>query len=185
MQQEILARTEERMKKGVEHTQQELNAIRTGRASATLLDGVRVDYYGTPTPLHQVAAVSTPEPQLLVVQPWDKTIAGAIVKAIQRADLGLNPSNDGNLVRIPVPPLNEERRKELTRVAARLAEEGKVAIRNIRRDANDELKKREKAGEIPEDGSRRTQAEVQKVTDRFVKHLDDILERKSREIMEV
>jgi ribosome recycling factor len=185
MEKEILAKTETRMQKGMEHTQHELATLRTGRANASLLDGVKVDYYGTPTPLNQVAAISTPEPKLLVVQPWDKTVIDEVVKAIQRADLGLNPASDGNLVRIPVPALNEERRKELTKVAARLCEEGKVALRNIRRDANDELKKLEKAGEIPEDGSRRTQGDVQKLIDKYVKLLDEALESKQKEIMEV
>ncbi len=185
MEKEILARTEARMQKGVEHTQQDLSTIRTGRANATLLDGVKVDYYGTPTPLNQVAAISAPEPKLLVVQPWDKTVMQEVVKAIQRADLGLNPSSDGNLIRLPVPSLNEERRKQLSKVAARVAEEGKVTVRNMRRDANDELKKLEKSGDVAEDVSHRTQAEVQKLTDRFVKQLDEMLELKRQEIMEV
>jgi ribosome recycling factor len=185
MDKEIVDRTKERMQKVVEHTQQELGTIRTGRASAALLDSVRVDYYGTPTPLNQCAAISVPEPKLLVVQPWDKSITDAVLKAIQRADLGLNPSSDGNLIRVPVPPLNEERRKELVKQAGRQAEEGKVALRNVRRDANDELKKGEKSGSIPEDVSRRAQGEVQKLTDDFTARLDTVLERKRQEIMEV
>jgi ribosome recycling factor len=185
MEQELLAKTEDKMKKAVEHTQRELNTIRTGRASAALLDSVRVDYYGAPTPLNQLASIAVPEPKLLVVQPFDKTVANEIVRAILRSDLGLNPSSDGNVIRVPVPPLNEERRKELTKLAARQTEEGKVAVRNIRREANDELKKLEKGSEISEDACRRTQAEVQKLTDREIAHLDEMLEKKRQEIMEV
>ncbi len=185
MDKAILARTEDKMKKAVEHTGRELASIRTGRANASLLDGVQVDYYGAPTPVNQLAAISAPEPKLLVVQPFDKTVAEDIVKAIQRADLGLNPGHDGNIIRIPIPALNEERRQELAKQASRQTEEGKVALRNVRREANDELKKLEKAGDIPEDASRRTQAEVQKLTDAQVKALDDLLEKKRREILEV
>ncbi len=175
----------ERMEKAVEHVRHELATIRTGRASPALLDGVKVPYYGAPTPLNQVAAVSVPEARLLVVQPYERTIVTEVVKAIQKADLGLNPATDGTVIRLPIPPLNEERRKQLAKHAAKLTEDGKVAVRNIRREANEEIKKREHDKEISEDESRRAQTEVQKHTDQAIKRLDEILEKKRQEIMEV
>jgi ribosome recycling factor len=173
------------MEKAVDHVRHELATIRTGRASAALLDGVRVPYYGTPTPLKQVAAISVPEARLLVVQPYEQNLVPEVVKAIQKADLGLNPSTDGTVVRLPIPTLTEERRKNLAKHAAKLTEEGKVVIRGIRRDLNDELKKRQHDGEIGEDESRRSQDDVQKKTDQAIKNLDEILEKKRQEIMEV
>jgi ribosome recycling factor len=185
LEQEILKRADEKMKKAVEHVRHELATIRTGRASTALLDGVRVAYYGNPTPINQVAAISVPEPRLLVVQPYERTLVPEVVKAIQKADLGLNPSSDGTVVRLPIPPLNEERRKTLAKHAAKLVEDGKVAVRNVRRDTNDELKKQEKAGKVGEDENRRAQTEAQKLTDQAIKKLEEILEKKRQEIMEV
>lgn len=185
MDQEILKRADEKMKKAIEHVRHELSTIRTGRASAALLEGVRVDYYGNPTPLIQVAAISVPEPRLLMVQPYERTLVPEVLKAIQKADLGLNPSSDGSLVRVPIPQLNEERRKSLVKHASKLVEDGRVAIRNIRRDSNEELKKQEKKGTVSEDEGHRAQAEVQKITDQAIKRLDEILEKKRQEIMEV
>jgi ribosome recycling factor len=185
MFEEVIRRAESKMAKAMEHTRKELATIRTGRASAALLEGIRVNYYDTSTPLNQIAGISVPEPKLLVVQPFDKTISEEIVKSIQRADLGLNPSSDGNVIRIPVPALNEERRRELSKVAAKQTEDGKVAVRQVRREANEELKKLEKAGDIPEDASRRAQTDVQKLTDEQIKRLDELLDRKRQEIMDV
>lgn len=185
MEQEILKRADEKMKKAVEHVRHELATIRTGRASAALLDGLRVLYYDTPTPINQVAAISVPEPRLIVVQPYERTLVPEVVKAIQRSDLGLNPSSDGTLVRVPIPPLNEERRKTLAKHAAKLIEDGRVAVRNVRRETNDELKKQEKDGKVSEDENHRAQTEAQKLTDQAIKRLDEILEKKRQEIMEV
>jgi len=185
LEQEILKRADEKMKKAVEHVRHELATIRTGRASAALLDGLRVLYYDTPTPINQVAAISVPEPRLIVVQPYERTLVPEVVKAIQRSDLGLNPSSDGTLVRVPIPPLNEERRKTLAKHAAKLVEDGRVAVRNVRRETNDELKKQEKDGKVSEDENHRAQIEAQKLTDQAIKRLDEILEKKRQEIMEV
>jgi ribosome recycling factor len=163
----------------------ELAAIRTGRASPALLDRIRVDYYGTSTPIPQVAAVSTPESRLLVIQPWDRQIVGAIEKAILKSDLGLTPSSDGKVVRLAIPPLTEERRKELVKMIRRRVEEGRIAVRNCRRDSVDELKKLEKDKKISEDDSRRGQERVQKETDRLVAELDHLGQRKEQEVLEV
>lgn len=175
----------ERMSKAVDHVRHELATIRTGRASAALLDGVRVDYYGHPTPLNQIAAISIPEARLLVVQPYERNLVPEVVKAIQKADLGLNPNSDGTLIRLPIPTLTEDRRKSLAKHAAKLIEEGKVVIRGIRRDVNDDIKKRREKGELGEDDARRQQDDVQKETDQAIKSLDEILEKKRQEIMEV
>jgi len=181
----LLADAEERMKSALEHTRKELSSIRTGRATSALLDTVHVDYYGAITPLSQVASVSAPEPRLLVVQPWDKSLVSAVSKAIQKADLGLNPTDDGSIVRVPIPSLTEERRKDLVKLVGKLAEEGRVHIRQMRRDANDELKKRLKDGSIPEDDEKRSEQEIQKLTDRYVHMIDEMLTKKTAEIMEV
>jgi ribosome recycling factor len=149
------------------------------------LDSVRVDYYGTPTPLNQVAAIAIPDPRMIIVTPWDKSQVAAVEKAIQIADLGLNPQRDGNLIRLPIPPLTEERRKEMAKRCSKIAEESKVAIRNIRRDLNESLKKAEKNKEITEDENRRDQDIVQKSTDKFIKQIDEILAEKEKEIMSV
>jgi ribosome recycling factor len=181
----LLADAEERMKGALEHTRKEFSSIRTGRATTALLDTVHVEYYGAVTPLSQVASVSAPEPRLLVIQPWDKSMVSAISKAIQKADLGLNPTDDGTLVRVPIPSLTEERRKDMVKLVGKLAEEGRVHIRQMRRDANDELKKRLKDGSIPEDDEKRSEQEIQKLTDRYVHTIDEMLTKKTAEIMEV
>ncbi len=174
----------ERMKKSIQSLRDELNTIRTGRASASLFDKIRVDYYGDKSPLSQVATISIPEARLVVIQPWDKGLIGEIEKAIQKSELSLNPSNDGKVIRIAIPPLTEERRKELAKQAKAQAEQSRVAIRNIRRDGNDELKKLQKDGKITEDGLKTSEDELQKSTDRFIQDINKILEDKEKEIME-
>ena len=181
----LLADTEERMKKTLEATRKELASIRTGRATTSLLDTVHVNYYGNPTPLAQVASVSAPEPRLLVIQPWEKNMVSEISKAIQKADLGLNPTDDGSVVRVPIPSLTEERRKDMVKLIGKLAEEGRVHIRQLRRESNDELKKRMKNGEIPQDDEKRAEQDIQKLTDRYITMIDDLLNKKTAEIMEV
>lgn len=175
----------DRMKKAVAALSHEFAGVRTGRASGSLLEKISVEYYGVSTPLLQIAAISVPEPQLLVITPYDRTAMNAIEKAILASDLGLNPSNDGQIIRLPFPPLTEERRKELAKLCRHYAEESRVAIRNIRRDINDSLKRQEKAGEISEDDLRRAEVEVQKATDSHIKDIDELLRRKEQEIMEV
>ncbi len=176
---------ETRMGKVIETFQRELGSIRAGKATPSLLDNIRVDYYGTPTPLKQVATVSAPEPRLLIVQPWEKNLLQPIAKAIQASDLGLNPQDDGNVLKIPIPPLNEERRKDLVKMAHKLAEEGRVAIRNVRRDGNEQYKKAQKNGEVSEDDARRATEQVQKLHDKYIAQIDDILKKKEAEVMEV
>ena len=171
-----------RMDKSVEATQHELNTIRTGRASAALLDRVTVDYYGQPTPLNQLATLNVPEPRMLTVQPFDPSSLGAIERAIQESDLGLNPSNDGKIIRLPIPQLTEERRKELVKVARQVAEEGRVAVRNVRRDVIHHLKEEQSVGA---DEEHRAEERVQKLTDEHVTRIDELLKRKEAEITEV
>jgi ribosome recycling factor len=180
-----LADCEERMVKGLESFRRELASIRAGKATPALLDNIRVDYYGTPTPLKQVASVSAPEARLLVVQPWDKTLLTPIARAIQTSDLGLNPQDDGQLIKIPIPPLNEERRKDLVKMAHKLAEEGRVAVRNARRDGNEQIKKAQKDGQIPEDDAHRQTEAVQKLHDKYIAQIEEILKKKEAEVMEV
>ncbi len=182
---DFLADCERRMDKSIETTRQEFNSVRTGRASAALLDRITIDYYGTPTPLNNVATISTPESRLLSIQPYDPSQIKAIEKAIQESDLGLTPSNDGKLVRLPIPQLTEERRKELVKVVRRYAEEGKVAIRNVRRDVMKHLEDLVRSGEVGDDEERRAEGQVQKLTDDHVKRIDEILKGKEAEIMEV
>lgn len=182
---EIQKDAEERMQKAVENTRSELTKIRTGKASPALLDTIRVSYYGNMTPLKQVASISTPEPRLITIQPWEKNLIGEIEKAILKSDLGLNPVNDGVVIRLPIPQLTEERRKDLVRLCHKLVEEGRIAIRNVRRDANDQLKKSEKEHTISEDQYHTAIDEVQKITDKYIKQVDDILKMKEDEIMEV
>ena len=182
---EILSQTEEKMKKAVEATQRELAGIRTGKATISLLDGIRVDYYGSIVPLSQVANITTPDPKLLVIQPWEKKLIPEITKAIQKSDLGLNPQSDPNVIRLPIPPLTEERRKELVKLVKKLAEEGKIAIRNIRREANDSLKKAEKDKQISEDENRKSQEKVQELTDKYIESIEDLIAKKEKEVMEV
>lgn len=174
----------ERMKKSIQALKDEFNTIRTGRASASLFDKIRVDYYGEKSPLSQVATVSIPEARLVVIQPWDKNLIGEIEKAIQKSELSLNPSNDGKVIRIAIPPLTEERRKELAKHAKAVAEQSRVAVRNIRRDGNDELKKVQKDGTITEDELKASEDSIQKETDKFIQEINKILEDKEKEIME-
>lgn len=174
-----------RMEAAIGDAQRKLATVRTGRAAVSLLDSVMVEYYGTPTPLNQMASVHVPEPQMLTVQPWDQTQLGAIEKAIRAADLGLNPSNDGKLVRIPIPALTEERRKQLARQVHEIAEEHRTAIRNIRRDANDRLKKLLKDKTISEDNERDGLEEVQKLTNTYIGKIDELAKTKEQEILSV
>jgi len=174
----------ERMKKSITSLKDELNTIRTGRASASLFDKIRVDYYGDKSPLSQVATISIPEARLVVIQPWDKSLIGEIEKAIQKSELSLNPSNDGKVIRIAIPPLTEERRKELVKQAKNIAEQSRVAIRNIRRDGNEEVKKLQKDGLMTEDELKATEDELQKTTDKYILEINKILEEKDKEIME-
>ncbi|HKZ22698.1 MAG TPA: ribosome recycling factor [candidate division Zixibacteria bacterium] len=182
---QIYTETEEKMKKAVEAVQKELASIRTGRATTALLDGIRVEYYGSAVPLNQVASVSAPEPKLLVIQPWEKKMIEEISRAILKSDLGLNPTSDGNVIRLGIPPLTEERRKDLVKLIKKLAEEGKISIRNIRREANEALDKTEKKKEISEDDNRKSQERIQKLTDRYIEAIDKVVKVKEVEIMEV
>lgn len=181
----IIKDAQTRMTKAIESLNRELATVRAGRANPSLLDRVVVDYYGAPTPLNQLATITVPEARLLVVQPFDKSSIADVEKAIQKADLGISPTNDGTVIRIAIPALTEERRKELVKVVKKMAEESKVAIRNIRRDVNDDLKKLQKDGEITEDDLRRETDEVQKVTDKFIAEIDQVALNKEKEIMEV
>lgn len=185
MVKDILKGTSEKMTKAVEVVRNEFIRIRSGKATTNLLDGVRVDYYGTPTPIQQVANVSTPDFHTITIQPWDKSTLSAIEKAILQSDLGLNPSNDGSVIRLPIPALNEERRKEIVKLVRKFAEDGRISIRNIRRDANDKLKKAEKDEHTSEDERKTAEAEVQKLTDKFIKDIDALTVIKEKEVMEV
>ena len=176
---------EERMTKSVEAVRSDFTHIRTGKATTALLEGIKVDYYGTPTPIDQVANISVPEMRLLAIQPWEKNMIGEIEKAILKSDLGLNPVNDGRLIRVPIPTLTEERRKELVKLVGKMAEDGKIAIRNIRRDVNDNIKKAEKNHELSEDNAHDELNEIQELTDTFIKKIDEVLKIKEDEIMEV
>ena len=182
---EIISREEARMDKTIESLKHEFANIRTGRAHTSLLDSVMVDYYGAPTPVNQVANVSAPDPRMILIAPWDKTMIGAIEKAILTSDLGLNPNNDGDSIRLAIPQLTEERRKELVKVVSKKAEDAKVAIRNIRRDANDAIKKEEKAKTITEDVSKDGQEQVQKLTDKKIKVIDELRDTKEKDVMSV
>lgn len=177
------ARTQ--MEKAVEATRREFASVRTGKATPALLDTVRVEAYGSKMPLNQVGTISAPEPRMLVVQPWDKGLLSEIEKAIRSSDLGLNPSNDGNVIRIPIPALTEERRKEFVRVLHKLAEEGRIAIRHARQEANKEIKRSQQAHEISEDDAHRLTDEVQKLTDEYIGRIDQLLAAKEQEVMEV
>jgi len=182
---QLVADAKGRMHHSLETVLKELSTMRTGRASVSMLDTIRVDYYGTATPLNQVGNLAVPDPTLITLQPWDPSLLPAIEKAIRGSDLDLNPQNDGKLIRIPVPQLNEERRRNLVKVAHKHAEEGKVAIRNVRRDVNDHLKKLLKTHEVSEDDEKLAVAEVQKSTDQHVEDINQILKKKESEIMEV
>ncbi len=176
---------EDRMQKAVEALQRELATIRAGKATTSLLDNIRVDYYGTPTPVKQVASIAAPEPRLLVVQPWEKNLLQPIAKAIQASDLGLNPQDDGQVLKIPIPALNEERRKDLVKHTHKMAEEGRVAVRNIRRDANDHFKKAQKDGSVSEDDARRAMDQIQKLHDKYIAQIEESVKKKEEEVMEV
>lgn len=173
------------MEKAVDAMRREFTAVRTGKATPALLDTVRVDAYGSKMPLSQVATVSAPEARMLVVQPWDKGLMKAIEKGIQESELGLNPANDGNIIRVPVPALNEERRKDMVKLLHKLAEEGRVAIRHARQEANKEIKKKQGAHEISEDDAHRQTEQVQKLTDEYIAKIDQLLKAKEHEVMEV
>lgn len=182
---EIIKDSEERMKKVIEITKKEFMSVRTGKASPALLDKINVDYYGTPTPVNQLANVSAPEPRLITIQPWDKGALAEIERAILKSDLGITPTNDGTVIRLAIPPLTQERRKELAKTIKKEGEEKKVAVRNIRRDANEHLKKTEKEGQISADENKKAQEEIQKLTDKYVKEIDQVVSNKEKEIMEV
>ncbi len=181
---DIYQDTRESMEKTITSLNNELNRVRTGRANLSLMDGIRVDYYGTLTPLNQMASLSVPESRLITIQPWDATVIKEIEKAILKSDLGLTPSNDGKIIRIAIPPLTEERRKQLAKSVHKTCEEHKVAIRNLRRDANEMLKGLKKDGDISEDDAFRGQDQVQKITDEFIAQIDEIYKEKEKEILE-
>ena len=185
MSAEVTENTELSMEETIETVKGRLQRIRTGKATPAILEGIKVEYYGEPTPLNQLATVSVPEPRLLTVKPFDRTSIAAIEKAIQAGNLGLNPASDGMMIRIQIPELTEERRKELGKDAREIAEEGKIAVRKVRQEANDELKKEQKAGDITEDDLHREKDEVQKLTDRYCEQIDKIVEAKHAEIMEL
>ena len=182
---DFLADATRRMDKSIESTRHEFNSVRTGRASAALLDRIVVDYYGQPTPLKNLSTIGASDPRLLTVQPFDPTSIKSIEKAIQESDLGLQPSNDGKVIRLPIPPLTEERRKELVKVVRRYAEDGKVAVRNVRRDVMRHLEELVRNGDVGDDEERRAEQQVQKLTDEHTKAIDELLKHKEAEIMEV
>ncbi len=180
----IQSETKSKMDKSIDNLKHEFSRVRTGRATPAVLDGIKVDYYGTPTQLSQVASISVPEARQLVIQPWEKPLLGAIEKAIQISGLGFNPQSDGNAIRVNIPALTEDRRKELAKNCKKIAEDGKVAIRNIRRDSNDKLKKAEKAKEISQDEQKNALDDIQKITDGYIKKVDVVLAEKEKEVME-
>lgn len=184
MLEELYKNTKVKMQKTVELLAQEFSRLRTARANPAILDGVKIAYYGSTVPLKQVASVSIPDPKQIVIQPWDRNALGEIEKAIYKADIGLTPQVEANLIRIPIPPLTEERRKELVKLCAKLAEDSKVAIRNIRREGNDQVKKLEKDKKISEDDSKNGTKKVQDITDEFIKNIDDLFARKEKDILE-
>lgn len=185
MQAEVHKEIEEKMKKTIAVVQDELNSIRAGRANPAMLDRISVEYYGSQTPLKQIATVAAPEPRLITIQPFDPSVLTEIEKMIQKSDLGINPSNDGKIIRLVVPQLTEERRKNLTKIVRAKAEDGRVAIRNERRTGNDALKKMEKAGDLTEDDLKLAQSEIQKLTDMYIEKIDQMVEVKEKEILEV
>ncbi|TDL35023.1 ribosome recycling factor [Jeotgalibacillus sp. S-D1] len=185
MAKQTISQTKDKMEKAIQAYSRELASIRAGRASAALLDKITVDYYGAPTPVNQVASITVPEARLLQITPYDKTVLGEIEKAIQKSDLGLNPSNDGSLIRITIPALTEERRRDLAKQVKREAEDAKVAVRNIRRDGNDDLKKLEKNGEITEDDLRGYNEDIQEMTNSNIVRIDELAKAKEKEIMDV
>ncbi|MEJ5300716.1 MAG: ribosome recycling factor [Thermodesulforhabdaceae bacterium] len=181
---EIFDDAKERMDKTLKTLEQEYKRLRTGRASPSLLEGIKVEYYGTPTPLNQLATITVPEPRTIMVQPWDQSVISDVERAILKSDLGLNPSNDGKIIRVHIPPLTQERRQELVKHIKKMAEEAKVAVRNIRRDANEMLKDLKKEKQISEDEQFKGQDQIQKLTDDYIKKIDQLFEKKEKEIME-
>jgi ribosome recycling factor len=184
MIQKIEDSTKSKMEKSVALLSQEMSKLRTGRASPALLDGIKVEYYGSTLPLNQVASISIPEPRMIIIQPWDKNALGAIEKGLYKSSIGITPNSDGNVIRLAIPPLTMERREELVKLVQKLGEDTKVAIRNIRRDANSEIKKEEKSKTISEDQSFKAQERIQKITDEFIANVDDVLNKKEKEIRE-
>ncbi len=182
---DLFGDAERRMQRAVEALKQDIASIRTGRASLALIERITVDYYGTPTPINQVSSISIPEARLLVIQPWDRKMLIDIEKAIQKSDLGINPNNDGQVIRLAIPPLNEERRREMVKTLHKKLDEHKVAIRNVRRDAQDKLRDREKKKEVSEDELKRSTERLQKLTDRFIDEMDKVGKTKELEILEV
>jgi ribosome recycling factor len=185
MSKDVIKETKEKMEKSLEHYRNELKTVRTGRASVAMFEHIKVDYYGTPTPLNQVGTLSAPEPRLITIQPWEPSLIPAIEKAIMTSNMGFNPSNDGVMIRIPVPPLTEERRREIVKMIKKMAEEAKVIVRNIRRDANEVIKKLEKEKEISEDEAKRLTGKVQELTDEFIKEIDEVTAKKEKDVMEI
>ncbi|MFA6905843.1 MAG: ribosome recycling factor [Sphaerochaeta sp.] len=183
--QQVLDTCESKMLKSLESLSKDFSGLRTGRASASLLDKIRVDYYGSETPINQVATVSVPEARMIVIQPWDKSVLSAIEKAILKSDLGLPPNNDGKLIRLNFPPLNEDRRKQLVKTAKATSEQSRVAMRNIRREAMDELKKMQKSGDISEDELKDAESKIQKMTDSYIAQVNSLSDEKEKEIMEI
>ncbi len=182
---EILSTAQTKMQKTIEALRVDLASVRAGRASVSLLDKVMVEYYGTPTPVNQVASVTVPEPRMIVIQPWEKNLLKDIERAIMKSDLGLNPNSDGSVIRLNLPQLTEERRKELVKTVHKKAEDARVSIRNLRREANDSVKKAEKAKEITEDEAKKANDDIQKMTDKFIKEVDTVMEHKEKEVMEI
>lgn len=182
---DILLDAEDRMTKAAEHLRQEFSTIRTGKASPALVENVQVEYYGTQTRLREIAGISTPEPRLIVIQPWDQSAIGAIEKAIMKSEIGITPHSDGKVLRIPIPELTEERRRELDKVIKRMAEDGRVAVRNVRRDANERVKELQKNGAITEDQRDAAIGDIQKLTDKSVEGIDNLLAHKEKEILEI
>jgi len=185
MADDIFSETERRMQKAIEALRHDLTAVRTGRASATLLERIQIDYYGAPTPINQVATITVSDARTLMIQPWDRKLLTDIEKAIQRSDLGINPNNDGQVIRLNIPPLNEERRREMVKTVHKKLDEHKVAIRNIRRDCQEKLRDREKKKEISEDELKRSTERLQKLTDRFIDEMDKVGKTKELEVLEV
>ena len=185
MTKEVFSTTEEKMEKTIEVLKKELSSIRTGKATPSLLEGIRIEYYGSMVPLNQVATVSIPDYKLIIIQPWEKKLIPDIARAIQKSDLGLNPLTDANVVRLPIPPLTEERRQDLAKHVKKIVEDAKISLRNIRRESNDVLKKKEKDKEISEDDSRRGIEQIQKILDKQIETVEELLKKKEAEIMEV
>ena len=182
---ELRKKSEEKMARALDAVKKEFQTLRTGRASLGILEGIMVDYYGTPSHISQVANLSVPEPRQIIIQPWEAKMLGEIEKAILKSDVGLTPSNDGKIIRLNIPPLTEERRQQIVKHAKKLAEDARIAIRNIRRDINEEIKKKSKDQHVSEDETKKTQDDVQKVTDSYIKKIDDLLAHKEKEIMTV